>query len=54
MKTFGRWIPDIKSGYSGVKVDQIIDMLETGIRNEPLVVNVDEGEGGDRVKVFIG
>ncbi len=54
MKTFGRWIPEIKSEYSGVKIDQLIDMFEAGIRNEPLVVNVDEGEDGDKVKVYIG
>jgi hypothetical protein len=38
-----------------VSVDQIITMIETGFTgDEPLIVNVDEGEDGERVKVYIG
>jgi hypothetical protein len=32
-----------------------LDLLESGIvGKEPLVVNVDEGEEGERVQVYIG
>ncbi len=53
IKTFRRWIPDLKSEYSGVNIDEIINIFETGLTT-PLIAHVDEGEDGDKVKVFIG
>jgi len=51
LRTFGHKIDDLKD----TKVDEIIQVLETGVSSdEPLVVNVDEGEGGERVRVYIG
>ena len=51
LRTFGGQIN--KTGK--VSADQIITLIETGFTgDEPLVVNVDEGEDGDRVKVYIG
>jgi hypothetical protein len=36
-------------------VDDIIQVVETGFTGEePLIVNVDEGEDGERVQVYIG
>jgi len=33
----------------------VIQIIETGFTGEePLVVNVDEGEDGEKVKVYIG
>jgi SHOCT-like domain len=53
MRTFGGMIDGLNK--SDVKVEQVVQFLETGFsEDEPLVVNVDEGEGGDRVKVYIG
>lgn len=38
-----------------VKVDEILAVVDQGLTGEePLIVNVDEGEDGDRVKVYIG
>ncbi len=51
LRTFGGHIN--KTGK--VSADQIITMIETGFTgDEPLIVNVDEGEDGERVKVYIG
>jgi hypothetical protein len=50
-RTFGNKIDDLKD----TNVDEIIQIVETGFTGEePLVVNVDEGEDGERVKVYIG
>jgi hypothetical protein len=50
-RTFGNKIDDLKE----TKVDEIIQVLETGVSSDqPLVVDVDEGEEGERVKVYIG
>ena len=39
-------IPDLQR----TNVDEVIQVIETGfIGNEPLIVNVDEGEDGERV-----
>jgi len=36
-------------------VDEVIQLIEAGFTGgEPLVVNVDEGEEGERVRVYIG
>jgi hypothetical protein len=51
LRTFGNKIPDLKN----TSVDDIIQVVETGFSGgEPLIVNVDEGEDGERVQVYIG
>jgi hypothetical protein len=51
LRTFGHFIPDLKKTY----VDEVIRVVETGFTgDEPLVVNVDEGDDGERVQVYIG
>ena len=36
-------------------MDEVIQVVEAGFSGEePLVVNVDEGEDGERVQVYIG
>jgi len=51
LRTFSHFIPDLKK----TNVDEVIEMVETGFTGEePLVVNVDEGEDGERVQVYIG
>jgi hypothetical protein len=36
-------------------MDEVIQVIETGFTgNEPLIVNTDEGEDGERVRVYIG
>jgi len=50
LRVFGRFIPDLQK----TKVDEVIQMVETGFTGDaPLVVNVDD-ENGEQVKVFIG
>lgn len=51
LRTFGDKIPDLKK----TNVDEVIQVAEAGFTsNEPLIVNVDEGNGGERVRVYIG
>jgi hypothetical protein len=51
LRTFGPWIPQLRR----TNVDEVIQVIESGFAgNEPVIVNVDEGEGGERVKVYIG
>jgi len=51
LRTFGPMIPDLQK----TNVDEIIQVIESGFNGkEPLVVHVDEGEGGERVQVYIG
>ncbi|MGZ6346120.1 MAG: SHOCT-like domain-containing protein [Anaerolineales bacterium] len=51
LRIFGRYIPDLRK----TNVDEVIQVLETGFTGDsPLVVNVDEGENGERVQVYIG
>ncbi len=51
LRNFGHNIPDLKK----TNVDEIIQVIETGFSgDEPLVVNVDEGDKGERVQVYIG
>lgn len=53
LRTFGGKIDGLQK--SDVKVEQVLQVLEAGLgEDRPLVVNVDEGEEGDRVKVYIG
>lgn len=48
LRTFGRRIKEI----GNAPVDLVVDAL--GQSNAPLVVNVDEGDGGEKVQVYIG
>ena len=49
--TFGNRIPALENS----NVDEVIQVLETGFTgDEPLIVHVDEGNGGERVQVYIG
>jgi len=51
LRTFGAKIDNLKK----TNVDEVIQIIETGFTgDEPLVVNVDEGEDGEKVKVYIG
>jgi hypothetical protein len=51
LRTFGDKIPDLKK----TSVDEVIQVVEAGFTgNEPLIVNVDEGDGSERVRVYIG
>jgi hypothetical protein len=51
LRTFGNKIPNLKN----TSVDEVIQVVETGLTgDEPLIVNVDEGEDGERVQVYIG
>jgi hypothetical protein len=51
LRTFGRYIPDL----GRTNVNEVIEVIETGFTGkEPLVVNVDEGEDGEQVQVYIG
>jgi len=50
-RTFGDKIPDLKDK----KLEQVIEVVETGFSSDsPLTVNVDEGEDGARVQVYLG
>jgi hypothetical protein len=51
LRTFGRYIPNLGK----TNVDEVVQVVESGFKGEePLVVNVDEGEEGERVQVYIG
>ncbi len=51
MRTFAHKIDDLKDK----NMDKVIEVLESGLSGDaPLIVNVDEGEDGERVKVYIG
>jgi hypothetical protein len=51
LRTFGAMIPSLRK----TNVDEVIQIIETGFNGDaPLIVNVDEGEGGERVRVYIG
>jgi len=42
-------------GLRQANIDEIVEIFSKGISNkEPLIVNVDEGEHGERVQVYIG
>ena len=48
-------VMDELSKLKHTNTDEIIEALETGLSSdEPLIVNVDEGEEGERVQVYIG
>jgi polyhydroxyalkanoate synthesis regulator phasin len=51
LRTFGDKIPDLKK----TSVDEIIQVVEAGFTgSEPLIVNAEDGNGGERVRVYIG
>ena len=51
LRVFGPMIPQLHR----TNVDEVIQVIETGFTGpEPLIVNVDEGEDGERVRVYIG
>jgi hypothetical protein len=51
LRVFGPMIPQLRR----TNVDEIIQVMETGFEgNEPLIVNVDETETGEKVRVYIG
>ncbi len=42
-------------GLGNTRVNEILEILSSGISSkEPLIVNVDEGQGGERVQIYIG
>jgi hypothetical protein len=51
LRTFGPMIPNLRK----TNIDEVIQVIETGFTgSEPLVVNVDEVDDGERVRVYIG
>lgn len=51
LRTFGHKVNELKH----TSVDEIIQAVETGLTgDDPLIVNVDEGDDGERVQVYIG
>lgn len=51
MRTFGHYIPEMDRP----KVSGIAQVIETGLNgDDPLVVNVDDGDDGEQVRVYIG
>jgi hypothetical protein len=48
LRNFGHMIKELKN----IPLDQVIDAVQRS--DDPLVVNVDEGEDGEKVQVFIG
>ncbi len=53
LRNFGHHI----NGFRHTNVDDVLEAISTAtsaINDSPLVVNVDEGENGERVKVYIG
>jgi len=50
LRNFGHYI----RGMEHVRVEEILSLLELTTLQEPLIVNVDEGEHGERVQVYIG
>ncbi len=51
LRVFGKWI----DGLENTNVDEVVQAISlTKDVHEPLIVNVDEGENGERVQVYIG
>ena len=51
LRVFGPMIPNMPK----TNMQEVIQVIETGfVGNEPLIVNVDEGEAGEHVRVYIG
>lgn len=51
LRTFGDWVPKIDA--TGVD-EVLIALQESAHENMPLIIAVDEGEGGEKVQVIIG
>ena len=52
LRTFGHWI-SARPGNEQHNMDEIMQIVETGLAgNEPLVVNVDDGEDGEKSAGF--
>lgn len=53
MRMFGSFIPEVKE--SGVDLDQLIQVFESNTSPDtPLYIEVDEGEHGEKVQIYIG
>lgn len=50
LRTFGHFIP----GMDRQRVEDVLSLLATTGAHEPLIVNVEEGDRGERVQVYIG
>jgi hypothetical protein len=50
IKAFGPWIP----GLTDAGLDEVMTTLEKNPRDTPFYVDVNEGENGERVQIFIG
>jgi hypothetical protein len=50
IRTFKKWIPSMSHG----NIDEVIDGLSSITSDEPFYIEVEEGEGGERVEIFIG
>ena len=51
LKFASRWVPQLRETH----VDELIVALNEGVtRDQPLLIDVQEGEGGERVQVYIG
>jgi hypothetical protein len=55
LRTFKNKIPDLKNEIGDKPIEEIIEVMDQSFTSdEPLVVNVDEGEDGEKVQVYIG
>jgi hypothetical protein len=54
VRTFKHRIPGLEKGLKDANIDEILEVFETGMGSESMVVNVDEGEHGEKVRVYIG
>ncbi len=54
VRTFKHWIPGLEKGMKNANIDEILEAFEAGMGSESMVVNVDEGEHGEKVRVYIG
>ena len=53
MRTFGKFIPQVNE--IGLDFDQLIEAFETSTNPEtPFYIEVDDGEGGEKVQIYIG
>ncbi len=53
LRTFGHFIPDLKE--QGVDINQVIQAVEEGTNADtPFFIEVDEGEGKEKVQIYIG
>ena len=50
LRHFGHYM----RGWGALDADELLGLLSTATRDEPLVVNVEDDEDGDRVQVYIG